>query len=65
MTTRGIPKKSARLFRIVHGFYGLLFTGVALWIFSTSDRWVLASIFAVAGVIGIINAIVGWQPTEP
>jgi hypothetical protein len=37
---------------------------LALWIFSTSDRWVLASIFAVVGLIGAIDAIVGWRPTS-
>jgi len=64
MPKDSIPKKIARLFRIVHGFYGVLFISIGAWILATSGRFVRASIFFVIGAIGIINAAVGWLPTK-
>jgi succinate dehydrogenase hydrophobic anchor subunit len=64
MSTRGIPKKSARLFRITHGVFGVLFGGIAAWLFATSRSPVVACIFAVAALIALIHAIIGWQPSR-
>jgi hypothetical protein len=64
MSTRGIPKKSARLFRITHGVFGVLFGGIAAWLFATSRSPVVAWIFAVAAFIALTDAIVGWRPSR-
>ena len=64
MSTRGIPKKNARLFRIIHAVFAFLFGGVAAWLFATSRATVVAWIFAVAAGFALIDAIVGWRPSR-
>lgn len=64
MSTHGIPKKSARLFRITHVVFAVLFSGVATWLFATSRSSGIAWIFAVAAAFALIDAIVGWQKSS-
>jgi hypothetical protein len=64
MSTRGIQKKSARLFRITQAVFALLFVGVATWLFAMSRAPVVAWIFAVAAGFALIDAIVGWRPSR-
>jgi zinc transporter ZupT len=64
MSTRGIPKKSARLFRITHGVFGILFGAVAAWLFATSRAPVVAWIFAVAAGFALLDTIIGWRPSR-
>jgi hypothetical protein len=61
MSTRGIPKKNARLFRITHGAIGLVFGGIAAWLLATSRLPVVAGIFAVAAFVALTDALVGWR----
>lgn len=64
MSTPGIPKKSARLFRITQAVFALLFGAVAAWLFATSRATVVAWIFAVVAGFALIDAIVGWRPSR-
>jgi hypothetical protein len=64
MSTRSIPKKSARLFRITHAAFAVLFGGVAVWLFATSRSSVVAWIFAVAAAFALVNTIVGWRSSR-
>jgi hypothetical protein len=64
MSTRGIPKKSARLFRITHATFAVLFGGVAAWLFAASQSFVVAWIFAVVAAFALVNAIVGWRSSR-
>jgi hypothetical protein len=57
----GIPKKSARLFRITHGAFAVVFGGTAAWLFATSRAPVLAWIFAIAAAFALVDAVVGWR----
>jgi len=64
MGRRGIPKKNARLFRLVHGVFALLLGGVAALLFAKSSAPVVAWIFAVAAGFALIDAIIGWRPSR-
>ena len=61
MGTRGIPKKSARLFRVTHAVFAVAFGGVAVWLFATSRAPVVAWIFAVAAAFALVEAVIGWR----
>ena len=61
MRKRGIPAKSARMFRIVHAIFAVVFGGVATWLFATSRSPVVAWIFVVAAVFALVDAIIGWR----
>jgi hypothetical protein len=61
MATSGIPKKSARLFRITHAVFAIIFGGVAAWLFATSRAPVVAWIFAIAAAFALVDAVIGWR----
>jgi hypothetical protein len=60
----GIPKKSARQFRIIHACFALIFGGVAVWLFATSRPRFVAWVFAIAAAFATFDAIVGWRKSR-
>jgi hypothetical protein len=61
MTSRGIPRKSNRLFRITSALFGIVFGGAAMWLFATSRAPVVAWILAGAAAFAIVDAVIGWR----
>jgi hypothetical protein len=64
MSTPTIPTKSARLFRITHAAFAVVFAGVAAWLFATSRSTVVAWIFAVIAAFALIKAIFGGRSSR-
>jgi hypothetical protein len=64
MSTRGISKKNARLFRVTHAVFVALFGGVAAWLFATSQTPVLAWILSVAAFMALVDVVVGWRQSR-
>jgi hypothetical protein len=61
MATDGIPKKSARLFRVTHAVFAVGFGAVGVWLFATSRAPIVAWIFTVAAAFALIDVIIGWR----
>ncbi len=64
MSSKDIPPKGARVFRLTNAVLVVLFGAAAAWLFATSRAPIVAWILAVAAAFALVDAVVGWRKSS-